>query len=241
MADREHDRGQSKRARSSGPYGHVMRDCPMRGGVSIIQPMGSVAGSSSSVCPPGQGSQAPMGCGRGRGSTLSYVTLLVARKFGIEPELIKPFEVSTPIGDPVIIGWLLVMLTLIEDQRWFGSSFQGSLFLEGKGEDIQVDTQKIEAVKTCPKPTTPTEVHSFLGLAGYYRRFVEGVSSLSSPLTKLTQKGAKFQWTDACERSFQALKGRLTSAPVLTLLEGTDGYAIYCDASGIVLGCRLCF
>lgn len=58
---------------------------------------------------------------------------------------------------------------------------------------IQVDLQKIEAVKTWPRPTTSTEVRSFLGLAGYYRRFVEGFSSLSAPLTKLTQKAAKFQ------------------------------------------------
>ena len=57
---------------------------------------------------------------------------------------------------------------------------------------IAVDTQKIEAVKTWPRPMTPTEVRSFLGLAGYYRRFVEGFSSLSAPLTKLTKKAAKF-------------------------------------------------
>ncbi|XP_070040665.1 uncharacterized protein [Nicotiana tomentosiformis] len=87
-------------------------------------------------------------------------------------------------------------------------------------EGIKVDTQKIEAVKYWPRPTTPTEVRSFLGLAGYYRRFVEGFSSLSAPLTKLTQKETKFQWTEACERSFQELKNRLTSAPVLTLPEG---------------------
>ncbi|XP_070054963.1 uncharacterized protein [Nicotiana tomentosiformis] len=107
------------------------------------------------------------------------------------------------------------------------------------GEGIRVDTQNIEAVKTWPRPTTPTEVRSFLGLANYYRRFVEGFSSLSAPLTKLTHKATKFQWTDACELSFQALKDRLTSAPVLTLPDGTDGYAIYCDASGIVLVCVL--
>ncbi|XP_070011058.1 uncharacterized protein [Nicotiana sylvestris] len=112
-------------------------------------------------------------------------------------------------------------------------AFLGHIF---SGEGIQVDTQKIEAVKTWPRPTTSTEVHSFLGLAGYYRRFVEGFPSLSAPLTKLTQKGAKFQWTDACERIFQALKDRLTSAPVLMLPKGTDGYVIYCDASCIGLG-----
>ena len=85
----------------------------------------------------------------------------------------------------------------------------------------------------------PTEVRSFLGLAGYYRRFVEGFSSITAPLTKLTQKAAKFQWTDACERSFQELKNRLTSAPVLTLPEGSEGFVIYCDASGVGLGCVL--
>ncbi|XP_070008174.1 uncharacterized protein [Nicotiana sylvestris] len=74
-------------------------------------------------------------------------------------------------------------------------------------------------------------------LAGSYRKFVEGFSSLSAALTKLIHKGAKFQWTDACEWSFQALKDRLTSAPVLTLPEGTDGYVIYCDAFGVGLGC----
>ena len=60
-------------------------------------------------------------------------------------------------------------------------------------EGIQVDTQKIEAVKNWPRPTAPTEIRSFLGLAGYYRKFVEGFSSISAPLTKLTHKASKFQ------------------------------------------------
>ncbi|XP_060172736.1 uncharacterized protein LOC132603619 [Lycium barbarum] len=106
-------------------------------------------------------------------------------------------------------------------------------------DGVRVDTQKIEAVKNWPRPTTPTEVRSFLGLAGYYRRFVEKFASISAPLTRLTQKGAKFQWSDACECSFQLLKEKLTTAPVLTLPEGPDGYVIYCDASGIGLGCVL--
>ena len=94
-------------------------------------------------------------------------------------------------------------------------------------------------MKDWPRPTIPTEVRSFLGLAGYYRRFVEGFSSISAPLTKLTHKAAKFQWNDVCERSFQELKDKLTSAPVLVLPEGTDGYTVYCDASGVGLGCVL--
>ncbi|CAN4123908.1 unnamed protein product [Withania somnifera] len=93
-------------------------------------------------------------------------------------------------------------------------------------EGIRIDSQKIEAVKDWPKPTTPTEIHSFLGLAGYYRRFIEGFSSISAPLTKLTHKETRFKWNDACERSFQELKNKLTSTPVLVLPEGTDGYAM---------------
>lgn len=106
-------------------------------------------------------------------------------------------------------------------------------------DGILVDTQKIEAAKTWPRPTTPTEVCTFPGLAGYYKRFVEKFASISVPLTRLTQKAAKFQWIDACERSFQLLKDKLTTAPVLTLPVGPDGYVIYCDASGIGIGCAL--
>ncbi|XP_070054438.1 uncharacterized protein [Nicotiana tomentosiformis] len=113
------------------------------------------------------------------------------------------------------------------------------LFDQLQGEGIRVDTQKIDTVKTWPRPMTPTEVRSFLDLAGYYRRFVEVFYSLSAPLIKLTQKGAMFQWTDACERSFQALKDRLTTTPILLVIEGTDGYVIYYDTSGIGLRCVL--
>ena len=71
------------------------------------------------------------------------------------------------------------------------------------GDGIRVDTQKIKAVQNWPRPTSPTDIRSFFSLAGYYRRFVEGFSSISSPLTKLTQKTVKFQWSKACEKSFQ--------------------------------------
>ncbi|XP_070054559.1 uncharacterized protein [Nicotiana tomentosiformis] len=73
-------------------------------------------------------------------------------------------------------------------------------------EGIKVDPQKIAVVKNWPRPTTPTEIHSFFDLLGYYRKFVEGFSTLASLLTKLTQRAVKFQWSDACERSFQELK-----------------------------------
>ena len=74
------------------------------------------------------------------------------------------------------------------------------------------------------------ESKSFLGLARYYRRFVDGFSSIGSPLTTLTQKNAKFEWSEACERGFHELKDKLTSIVVLTLSECNQGFVVYCDA-----------
>ena len=94
-------------------------------------------------------------------------------------------------------------------------------------------------MKQLAQPTSTTDIKSFLGLAGYYRRLVEGFLSISSPLTRLAQNMVKFQWSDDCEKSFAELKTRLTITPVLTLLEVSDGYVIYCDASRVGLGCVL--
>ena len=80
---------------------------------------------------------------------------------------------------------------------------------------------------------------SFLGLVGYYRRFVENFSKIAAPLIRLTQKNVKFAWSDACESNFRELKERLTTTPVLALPNGIDGYVVYCDASQIGLGCVL--
>ena len=85
----------------------------------------------------------------------------------------------------------------------------------------------------------PTVISSFLGLTHHQRRFVEGLSSIDASITTLTQKETKFQWIHECERSFQQLKNKLTSAPILVLPEGTKGYIVYCDASGVCLGCVL--
>jgi len=106
-------------------------------------------------------------------------------------------------------------------------------------EGIQVDPKKIEAVQSWPRPSSATEIRSFLGLAGYYRRFVEGFSSIAAPMTRLTQKGASFRWTEECEESFQKLKTALTTAPVLVLPTGSGSYTLYCDASRIGLGAML--
>ena len=104
---------------------------------------------------------------------------------------------------------------------------------------IQVDPQKIKAVSKWPRSTTMTEIRSFLDLAGYYRRFVQYFSRIAAPMTRLTQKNAKFVWSDACENSFQLLKEKLTTAPVLTLPNGEGKFTVYCDASRVRLGCVL--
>jgi hypothetical protein len=104
---------------------------------------------------------------------------------------------------------------------------------------ISVDPKKIEAVLRWERPTNVTEIHSFLGLAGYYRRFIEGFSTIASPMTRLTRKEVKFEWSKECETSFQELKSRLTSAPVLALPKEQEGFVVYSDASSKGLGCVL--
>ena len=106
-------------------------------------------------------------------------------------------------------------------------------------EGVSVDPKKIEAVVNWKPPKNMSEVRSFLGLAGYYRKFVEVFSKIAAPLTKLTRKDVKYDWVDACQQSFEELKGRLTSAPVLALPNERDGFVVYSDASRQGLGCVL--
>ncbi|KAL8119480.1 hypothetical protein AgCh_016850 [Apium graveolens] len=98
---------------------------------------------------------------------------------------------------------------------------------------------KIKAVSKWEQMKTPTEIRSFLGLAGYYRRFVKDFSKIASPLIKLTRKNEKFVWTEKCEGSFQELKRRLVTAPVLALPDETGNFIFYSDASLKGLGCVL--
>ncbi|GJV93725.1 putative nucleotidyltransferase, ribonuclease H [Tanacetum coccineum] len=103
-------------------------------------------------------------------------------------------------------------------------------------EGIHVDPAKIESIKDWTSPKSPTEIRQFLGLAGYYRRFIEGFSKIAKPMTKLTQKKVKFEWGDKQEAAFQLLKQKLCSAPILALPEGSEDFIAYCDASKKGLG-----
>ena len=106
-------------------------------------------------------------------------------------------------------------------------------------DDISVDLGKVDPVSNWRRPNTVTEIRSFLGLTGYYRRFIEEFSKITLPLTRLTQKGVKFECYNDCERSFQELKNKLVTAPVLTIPSGLGGFMVYSDASRQGLGCVL--
>ncbi|WRX12107.1 Reverse transcriptase domain - like 10 [Theobroma cacao] len=106
-------------------------------------------------------------------------------------------------------------------------------------DEVQVDPKKVEAVEKWPRPTSVTEIRSFLGLAAYYCRFVKDFCKIAAPLTKLTHKDTKFVWSNACEDSFEKLKACLTIAPILSLPQGIGGYTVFCDASRVGLGCVL--
>ncbi|KAH0650386.1 hypothetical protein KY284_030298 [Solanum tuberosum] len=145
------------------------------------------------------------------------------------------------------IDHLRIVLQDLKDQQLFAKFSKCEFWLRSvaflghivSSKGTEVDPNKTDTVKSWPSPLTPSDIRSFLGLSSYYKRFVEGFSSIASPLSALTQKKAKFIWTEMCEKSFQELKDRLTSALMLTLPEGTDCFVVYCDASRIGLGCVL--
>ncbi|WVZ84598.1 hypothetical protein U9M48_031621 [Paspalum notatum var. saurae] len=104
---------------------------------------------------------------------------------------------------------------------------------------VAVDPSKVKDVLNWKQPETVTEIQSFLGLAGYYRRFIKDFSKTAKPMTSLTKKNAKYVWSSNCEEAFQTLRKLLTSAPVLAQLDVTKPFDVYCDASGNGLGCVL--
>ncbi|GJV86898.1 putative reverse transcriptase domain-containing protein [Tanacetum coccineum] len=134
---------------------------------------------------------------------------------------------------------LKIILHLLKEEKlyekfskynfWLDSmKFLGHV-IDSKG--VHVDPAKIEAIKNWAAPTTLIEVRKFLGLAGYYRRFIECFSLIAKPLTKLTQKNKKYEWGKEEDEAFQMLKQKLCSAPILALPDGTEDFVVYCDAS----------
>ncbi|WRX19286.1 Reverse transcriptase domain - like 10 [Theobroma cacao] len=142
---------------------------------------------------------------------------------------------------------LKIVLQTLREHRLYAKFSKCEFWLESVAflghvvskDGVQVDSKKVEAVEKWPRPTSVTEIRSFLGLVGYYRRFVKDFSKIVAPPTKLTRKDTKFEWSDTCEDNFGKLKACLTIAPVLSLPHGTGGYTVFCDASRVGLGCVL--
>jgi ribonuclease HI len=107
------------------------------------------------------------------------------------------------------------------------------------GDGISVDPSKVQEVMDWKPPTSVHQIRSFLGLAGYYRRFIPDFSRIAKPMTELLKKGVKFSWDQKCEDAFHILRNHLTTAPVLAQPDVSKPFDIYCDASSTGLGCVL--
>jgi hypothetical protein len=103
-------------------------------------------------------------------------------------------------------------------------------------DGISVDPSKVQEVMDWKPPKSVHQIRSFLGLAGYYRRFIPNFSRITKPMTELLKKGVKFVWSEACEKAFHTLRQHLTSAPVLVQPDNSKPFEVFCDASGTGLG-----
>ena len=139
---------------------------------------------------------------------------------------------------------LRLVLQCLRENQLYGklskfSFFQKEIQYLGRTisrEGISMDTGKVEAILSWPAPRNSKEVCSFMGLAGYYRRFVEGFSKIASPITNLQKKGTQFDWTEKCQQAFNELKRRLTTTPVLKVPNMDKDFVVCTDASGEGLG-----
>ena len=142
---------------------------------------------------------------------------------------------------------LRVVLQLLRDHQLYAKFSKCEFWLTEvrflgqvvSASGVLVDPKKVEAVMNWERPKPVFKIHSFLGLAGYCRRFIEDFSLLAALMTRLTRKEVKFEWNDMCEKAFQGLKRRLTLAPILIVPERGQRYIVYCDASKDGLGCVL--
>ncbi|GJV14039.1 putative reverse transcriptase domain-containing protein [Tanacetum coccineum] len=141
-------------------------------------------------------------------------------------------RVCKPYLDKFVIIFIDDILIYSKDEKEHEEHLKAILeLLKKENRGIHVDPAKIESIKDWASPKTPTEIRQFLGLAGYYRRFLEGFSKIAKSMTKLTQKGIKFDWGEKEENAFHLIKQKLCSAQILALPEGSEDFVVYCDAS----------
>jgi hypothetical protein len=144
-------------------------------------------------------------------------------------------------------GHLCLVLQKLRDHKLYAKLSKCEFWLKqvaflerviSKG-GISVDLSKVQDVLSWKAPMSVSDIQSFLGLAGYYRRFIEGFLKISKPMTELPEKDKKFEWRPTCEACFQELKKQLMTTSVLVMLDMKKPFSIYCDASGQGLGCVL--
>nr|GEX93300.1 putative reverse transcriptase domain-containing protein [Tanacetum cinerariifolium] len=147
-------------------------------------------------------------------------------------------RVCKPYLDNFVIVFIDDILIYSKNEKEHKEHLNAILVLlkKEKFRGIHVDPTKIESIKDWASPKTPTEICQFLGLAGYYRRFIEGFSKIAKSMTKLTQKGIKFDWGKKEENAFQLIKHKLCNAPILALPKGSEDFVVYYDASHKGLG-----
>ncbi|WVZ48725.1 hypothetical protein U9M48_000144, partial [Paspalum notatum var. saurae] len=139
---------------------------------------------------------------------------------------------------------LRIVLTRLREHKLYAKFSKCAFWLKEVGflghilseKGVAVDPSKVKDVLNWKRPEAVTKIRSFLGLAGYYRRFIKDFSKIAKPMTSLTKKNAKFVWGPKCEDGFRELKKLLTTAPVLAQPDVTKPFDVYCDASGRGLG-----
>jgi hypothetical protein len=142
---------------------------------------------------------------------------------------------------------LRVVLAYLRENKLYGklskcSFFQKEIHYLGhiiSGEGIFVDPEKVKAIMEWSVPKNAHEVRSFMGLAGYYRRFVEGLSKIEKPITTLQRKGVRYKWTKECDSAFIELKRLLTSEPILRVLDMEKDFTVYMNSLKQGLGAVL--
>jgi hypothetical protein len=142
---------------------------------------------------------------------------------------------------------LRIMLSFLRENKLYGKLskcffFQKEIHYLGhiiSGKGIFVDPEKVKAIMEWLVPKNAHEVRSFMGLAGYYRRFVEGFSKIAKPITTLQRKGVKYEWIEECDSAFIDLKRLLTSAPILRVLDMKKDFTVCMDSSKKGLGAVL--
>ncbi|XP_074293310.1 putative mitochondrial protein AtMg00860 [Silene latifolia] len=142
---------------------------------------------------------------------------------------------------------LRIVLQTLRDNQFYAKLSKCEFWLERVAflghviskKGVVVDPSKIEALSRWESPKNVAEIRSFLGLAGYYQRFVKDFSKIARPLTALMRKDNRFKWDESCETAFLTLKERLTAVLILTLPNGSENLEVYTDASKNGFGCVL--